>query len=64
MMNEFVGFLGIRSNLNLAVVTSKDMAELSPTNENHADSRQQRLNGDITVLSAAFNAALRQAISA
>jgi integrase len=59
MMNEFVEFLGSRADLNVAAITEKDIL----------DFREQReakglapvtLNLDITVLSAAFNAALRQ----
>jgi integrase len=59
MMNEFVEFLGSRADLNIAAITEKDIL----------DFREQReakglapvtLNLDITVLSAAFNAALRQ----
>jgi integrase len=59
MMNEFVGFLGYRSNLNLAVVTSKDIADFRDKRESRGLA-PATLNGDITVLSAAFNAALRQ----
>src|SRR5215468_7932493 len=59
MMNEFVEFLSSRADLNVAAITEKDIL----------DFREQReakglapvtLNLDITVLSAAFNAALRQ----
>src|SRR5438874_8326504 len=59
MMNEFVAFLGYRSNLNLAVVTSKDIADFREKRESRGLA-PATLNGDITVLSAAFNAALRQ----
>lgn len=59
VMNEFVEFLGPRARLNIATINSKDIADFR-------DHRQSRglspatLNGDVTVLSAAFNAALRQ----
>jgi integrase len=59
MMNEFVGFLGYRANLNLAVVTSKDIADFRDKRESRGLA-PATLNGDITVLSAAFNAGLRQ----
>jgi integrase len=59
LMNEFVEFLGPRARLNIATINSNDIADFR-------DHRQSRglspatLNGDVTVLSAAFNAALRQ----
>jgi integrase len=59
MMKEFVEFLGPRARLNIAAINSKDIAGFR-------DARQRRglapstLNTDMTVLSAAFNAALRQ----
>jgi integrase len=59
MMREFVEFLGHRANLNLAVVTSKDVADFRDLRESRGLA-PATLNGDVTVLSAAFNAALRQ----
>ena len=59
MMREFVEFLGPRANLNLAVVTSKDIADFRDLRESRGLA-PATLNGDVTVLSAAFNAALRQ----
>jgi integrase len=59
MMKEFVEFLDHRARLNIAAISSKDI-------EGFRDHRQSRglapstLNTDMTVLSAAFNAALRQ----
>jgi integrase len=57
--NEFIDFLAHRANLNVEAITSADIAAFR-------DQRQSRglaastLNDDITILSAAFNAALRQ----
>jgi integrase len=59
MMREFVRFLGYRAKLNLAVVTSKDIADFRDRRESFGLA-PSTLNGDVTVLSAAFNAALRQ----
>jgi integrase-like protein len=59
MMKEFVEFLGARAQRNIAAIGSKDIAAFR-------DHRQRlglapsTLNTDMTVLSAAFNAALRQ----
>jgi hypothetical protein len=59
MMKEFVEFLGARAQRNIAAISSKDIAAFR-------DHRQRlglapsTLNTDMTVLSAAFNAALRQ----
>jgi integrase len=56
---EFIEFLGPRSRLNIAGITSRDVADFR-------DRRQAKglapatLNLDITILSAAFNGALRQ----
>jgi integrase len=58
-MREFMEFLGHRAKLNIAAVTSRDIASFR-------DHRQSlglapaTLNIDIAILSAAFNAALRQ----
>ena len=59
VMNECVGFLGSRARLNIAAITSKDIADWRDSRESRGLS-PATLNGDITVLSAAFNAALRQ----
>jgi integrase len=59
MMTEFVEFLGHRAPLNIAAISSKDIAGF----RDHRQSRglaPSTLNTDMTVLSAAFNAALRQ----
>ena len=59
MMKEFVEFLDHRARLNIAAISSKDIAEF----RDHRQSRgfaPSTLNTDMTVLSAAFNAALRQ----
>ena len=59
MKREFLAFLGPRSRLNIATITSKDIAEF----------RDRRIalglapatvNVDVAILSAAFNGALRQ----
>jgi Phage integrase SAM-like domain len=59
MMNEFVAFLGYRANLNLAVVNAKDVADFREHRES-LGLAPSTINGDITILSSAFNAALRQ----
>jgi len=59
VMNECVAFLGSRARLNIATITSKDIADWRDSRESRGLS-PATLNGDITVLSAAFNAALRQ----
>ena len=59
MMNEFVEFLDHRARLNIAAISSKDIADF----RDHRQSRglaPSTLNTDITVLSSAFNAALKQ----
>ena len=59
MVKEFVEFLGSCADLNVATITQKDILDFR-------DQREAKglapltLNLDITVLSAAFNAALRQ----
>jgi hypothetical protein len=58
MMNEFVAFIGDKANLNIAAITSADIAAF----REHRSSRglaPSTLNVDITVLSAAFNAATK-----
>ena len=59
MMREFVAFLGPRANLNIAAVTTKDVADFRDHREK-SGLAPSTLNGDVTVLSSAFNAALRQ----
>jgi hypothetical protein len=59
VMNEFVAFLGPRASLNLAVVTSKDISDFRDLRETRGLA-PATLNGDVTVLSAAFNRALRE----
>lgn len=59
MMKEFVEFLGPRAKLNIAVVTSKDIADF----RDHRHSlglAPSTVNLDITLISAAFNAAWKQ----
>lgn len=59
MMHEFIEFLGARANLNIAAITSKDIADFR-------DHRQSlglapaTVNLDITILSSAFNSGLKQ----
>jgi integrase len=59
MHKEFLAFLGSRADLNIAAITQKDLLDFR-------DQREAKglapvtLNLDITVLSAAFNAALKQ----
>jgi integrase len=59
MHEEFLAFLGPRANLNIAAITQKDILDFR-------DQREAKglapvtLNLDVTVLSAAFNAALGQ----
>ena len=61
MHNEFLAFLGPRANLTIATITSKDVSDFR-------DQRHSRgltpttVNLDVTVLSTAFNAALRQGL--
>jgi integrase len=59
MMREFVEFLGYRARLNIAAITSKDIADFRDHRERLALA-PSTLNGDVTILSAAFNAALKQ----
>jgi integrase len=59
MMKEFIEFLDHRARLNIAAISSRDIAEF----RDHRQSRglaPSTLNTDITVLSSAFNAALKQ----
>jgi len=59
MTREFLEFLGPRAQLNIAAITSKDVAGF----RDHRQSRglaPSTVNLDITILSAAFNAACKQ----
>jgi integrase len=56
---EFVEFLGPRARLNIAAITSKDIADFRDKREAQGLA-PSTLNGDIAILSAAFNGALRQ----
>jgi integrase len=61
MMNEFVEFLGPRARLNIAAITPQDISDF----RDHRHSRgltPTTVNLDVTVLSAAFNAALKQGL--
>jgi integrase len=58
-MREFMAFLGPRAKLNIAAITSRDIASF----RDHRHSlglAPATVNIDVAILSAAFNAALRQ----
>ena len=59
MMREFIEFLGNRARLNIAAVTSKDIADFRDHREGQGLA-PATVNLDITILSAAFNAAWKQ----
>jgi integrase len=59
MMDEFVEFLGATADLNIAAVSGRDIARFRDYREARGLA-PSTLNTDITVLSAAFNAALKQ----
>src|SRR5947207_14654453 len=59
MMREFIEFLGPRARLNIAAVTSKDIADFRDHREGQGLA-PATVNLDITILSAAFNAAWKQ----
>ncbi len=59
MMREFVEFLGYRARLNIAAITSKDIADFRDHRE-RLGLAPSTLNGDVAILSAAFNAASKQ----
>ena len=59
MMSEFIAFLGCKANLNIAAVNSKDIADFRD-HRRSCGLAPSTLNTDITVLAAAFNAALKQ----
>jgi integrase len=56
---DFVEFLGSRARLNIAAVSSKDIADFRDLRETQGLA-PSTLNGDIAILSAVFNGALRQ----
>src|SRR4030095_5899926 len=61
MHNEFLAFLGPRANLTIAAITPKDSSDFR--DRRHARGlTPTTVNLDVTVLSAAFNAALRQGL--
>ena len=59
MMREFIEFLGPRARLNIAAITSKDIADFRDHREGQGLA-PATVNLDITILSAAFNAAWKQ----
>jgi integrase len=59
MHEEFLDFLGPRADLNIAAITSKDILDFRDQREAKGLA-PATVNLDITVLSAAFNAALKQ----
>jgi integrase len=59
MMREFIEFLGHRARLNIAAITSKDIAEFRDARVSQGLA-PSTVNFDMTVLSSAFNAALKQ----
>jgi len=59
VMRDFFVFLGAKARLNIATITSKDIAAFRDQRET-LGLAPSTLNGDVAVLSAAFNAALKQ----
>jgi integrase len=59
VMREFVEFLGARAQLNIAAMTSKDVADFRDRRES-LGLAPSTVNLDIRTVSAAFNAALKQ----
>jgi integrase len=59
MASEFIEFLGPRANLNIAAVTSKDIADFRDRRHS-LGLAPATVNLDITILSSAFNAAWKQ----
>jgi len=59
MHAEFLAFIGSRADLNIAAITSKDILDFRDQREAEGLA-PATVNLDVTVLSAAFNAALRQ----
>jgi len=61
MMDEFVEFLGPRAERNIAAITTKDIADFR--DDRHSlGLTSTTVNLDITVLSAAFNKAVKQGL--
>jgi integrase len=58
-LSQFIEFLGPKARLNIAAITSKDIAAVRDKREAEALS-PATLNLDVTILSAAFNAAWKQ----
>ena len=61
MMNEFVEFLGTRARLNIAAITPQDISDFREMRHSRGLTAST-VNLDVTVLSAAFNAALKQGL--
>jgi integrase len=61
LAREFIEFLGVRANLNVAAITAKDILDFRNLRESKGLA-PATLNLDINVLSAVFNAALRQGL--
>ena len=59
IMREFIEFLGARANLNIAAITSKDIADFRDYRQS-LGLAPSTVNVDMTTLSACFNSALRQ----
>jgi integrase len=59
MMREFLEFLGHRAKLNIAAITSRDIADFRDRRQS-LGLAPSTVNVDIAILSSAFNAALRQ----
>jgi len=59
MMRQFLEFLGPRANLNIAAITSKDVMSFRDYRES-LGLAPATVNLDLTILSAAFNAAWKQ----
>jgi integrase len=59
MMREFIEFLGHRARLNVAAVTSKDIADFRDRRHS-LGLAPATVNLDITILSSAFNSAWKQ----
>jgi len=58
-MREFIDFLGHRAKLNIAAITSRDIASFRDRRQNQGLA-PATVNLDVGILSAAFNSALRQ----
>jgi integrase len=58
-MRDFIEFLGYRARLNIAAITPKDIADFRDERQS-SGLAPATLNGDVAILSSAFNAALKQ----